>query len=415
MRILQIGAFDRRGGASIAAYRQHQALQRHGVDSRMLVRFKATDDPAVQVFQPARGVARRAGRALKRWDLRRRVVRAAPTAAFASARSEIGAGLVQDLPPADVVNIQFGWDFVDYPDFMSRLSPDMPVVVTMHGLENFTGGCSYTAGCEGFHRACGNCPQLTRRGPGDLSAEGWRLRSEAFAARRSGKLHFVADSHWMADEARKSSLLRDYPVSVIHYGIDTEIFRPLDRAAARAAFGVPAGMKVVGFAADSVSDPRKGVQHLLAALQGMAEKPFLLTWGRDRVGLPDGYAGLHLGALESEYLTALACNAADIFAMPSVEEAFGQTALEALACGTPVAAFAAGGIPDIVRHEKTGLLAKVGDVEALSDSMVRLLGDENLRTTCGERGIVMANEEFSFPVNAAKYVALYESMLSRKK
>ncbi len=90
----------------------------------MLVRFKATDDPAVQVFQPARGVARRAGRALKRWDLRRRVVRAAPTAAFAMARSEIGAELVRHLPPADVVNIQFGWDFVDYPEVLSRLPGD---------------------------------------------------------------------------------------------------------------------------------------------------------------------------------------------------------------------------------------------------------------------------------------------------
>jgi glycosyltransferase involved in cell wall biosynthesis len=413
MRVLHIACHDRRGGASIAAYRQHQALWASGVDSRMLVRFKATDDPTVEVFQPPRGVVRRAMRALRRWDLRRKVTQAAPASAFAMARSEIGAELVRHLPPADVVNIQFGWDFVDYPDFMSKLSPAMPVVVTMHGLENFTGGCSYTAGCEGFHRACGDCPQLTHRGPGDLSAKGWKVRREAFAARRPGKLHFVADSHWMAGEARKSSLLRNYPVSVIHYGLDTEIFRPLDRAGARAAFGVPAGMKVVAFAADSVSDPRKGVHHLLAALQGMVEKPFLLTWGRDRVGLPNGFSGLHLGALESEHLTALACNAADIFAMPSVEEAFGQTALEALACGTPVAAFAAGGIPDIVRHEKTGLLAKVGDADALRDSMERLLDNEKLRATCGQRGIVMANEEFSFPVNAAKYVALYESMLSR--
>lgn len=411
MKVFHICCHDRRGGASIAAYRQHQALRRLGVDSRMLVRFKSTADPSVQVFQPRPGAVGRAWRAARRWNLRRQVARAAPTSAFAMARSETGAELARSLPPSDVINIQFAWDFLDYPDFMAHLPADMPVVVTMHGLENFTGGCSYTGGCEGFHRWCGNCPQLGSRGTNDLSAEGWKTRRDAFATRRAGKLHFVADSHWMAAEARKSSLLRDYPVSVIHYGLDTEIFQPRDRQAAKAVLGVPAGMNVVAFAADSVRDERKGMTHLVAALQGMKDKAFLLTWGRDQGPALEGFKGRHLGPLESEHLAALAYNAADVFVMPSVEEAFGQTALEALACGTPVAAFAAGGIPDIVRHEETGLLAKVRDVEALRANIVSLLADENLRASCGRRGVDMAREEFSFRVNAAKYVALYESML----
>lgn len=412
MEILHIGCHDRRGGASIAAYRQHQALRRHGVDSKMLVRFKSTADPSVHVFQPRPGAVGRARRALRRWNLRRQVAQAAPTSAFALARSETGAEVARALPPADVVNIQFAWDFVDYPDFMAHLPADVPVVVTMHGLENFTGGCSYTAGCEGFHRQCGNCPQLGRRGTSDLSAKGWKIRVDAFAVRRRGMLHFVADSHWMAAEARKSSLLKDYPVTTIHYGIDTEIFRPLDRQAAKAVFGIPAGTKAVAFAADSVRDERKGMRYLVEALQGMKDKPFLVTWGRDREPALQGFPGQYLGSLESEHLAALAYNAADVFVMPSIEEAFGQTALEASACGTPVAAFAAGGIPEIVRHEDTGLLAGVSDVEALGSNIARLLADENLRTSCERRGVIMAQEEFSFRVNAAKYVALYESLLA---
>jgi len=169
----------------------------------------------------------------------------------------------------------------------------------------------------------------------------------------------------------------------------------------------------VAFAAASVSDTRKGMQHLVDALQGMREKPFLLTWGRSfpeaLVDLPH----LHLGNIDSEHLMAVAYNAADIFVMPSLEEAFGQTALEAIACGTPVAAFAAGGIPETVRNEETGLVASVGDTVALQANIERLLGDEVLRQRCSAAGVKLAHEEFSYELNARKYIELYEALCER--
>jgi glycosyltransferase involved in cell wall biosynthesis len=297
---------------------------------------------------------------------------------------------------------------------MELLPAEVPVVVTMHGLENFTGGCSYTRGCTGFHRQCGDCPQLGAQSPNDLSAKEWRIRNDAFSLRKKGNLHFVADSHWMAAEARKSNLLREFPVSVIYYGIDTEIFRPLDRSAAHGAFDIPAGTPVLGFAADSISDERKGIRYLLAALQGLQKKPFLLTWGRDRAQALDTFPGLHLGHLDSEHLAAFVYNACDVFVMPSVEEAFGQTALEAQACGTPVAAFAAGGIPEVVQQEETGLLAPVGDVEKLRGNISRLLSDKHLRKNLGEKGAFLAVEKFSFRANAEQYTKLYAAMLRKK-
>jgi len=413
MKVLHIAAYDRYGGACIAGYRQHQALQLAGVDSRMWVRFKVTNDARVDDFMPPADVSIRLPRLWRRYARQRSRRKAGVRGEMFAARSEHGAAMMNALPEADVINVQFAWDFLDYPGFFGRLPADVPVVVTMHEMGNFTGGCSYSGVCANFLEMCGNCPQLARHGPEDLSRQGWLERKHAYARRAAGKLHFVADSHWLAAQARRSSLLRDYAVTTIHYGVDTRVFRPLDRAAAREAFAIPAGRKVVAFAAASVSDTRKGMQHLVDALQGMREKPFLLTWGRSfpeaLVDLPH----LHLGNIDSEHLMAVAYNAADVFVMPSLEEAFGQTALEAIACGTPVAAFAAGGILETVRNEQTGLLSSVGDTVALQANIERLLSDERLWEHCSKEGVRLANEEFSYELNARKYIELYESLCER--
>jgi glycosyltransferase involved in cell wall biosynthesis len=415
LKVLHIAYHDRKGGASIAAYRQHQSLQRNGIDSQMLVKFKVTQDASVSAFQASDNAVLRLKRLLLRKWLGHELEKARPTAPFAMARADIGSELLPRLKSVDLINLQFAWGFADYPSLMELLPPEVPVVVTMHGLENFTGGCSYTQGCTGFERECGNCPQLKKRKTNDLSKREWNLRSAAFNRRKQKKLHFVADSHWMAKEASRSSLLRNLPVSVIYYGIDTEIFRPLDRTAARSVFNIPPGVKVISFAADSVSDPRKGMTELSAALAGMKEKPFLLTWGRDRHREFVKLGGLHLGYVESEHLGALAYNASDVFVMPSREEAFGQTALESIACGTPVAAFAAGGIPEVVRDGATGLLAKPGQADELRQNILRLLADEGLRQAIGKTGVKTAHEEFSFAVHAARYLDLYRSMVKPER
>jgi len=75
--------------------------------------------------------------------------------------------------------------------------------------------------------------------------------------------------------------------------------------------------------------------------------------------------------------------AADLFVIPSLEEAFGQTCVEAMACGTPIVGFDTGGIPDMVRPGFTGLLAPRGDTTALAAALDALLGDEATRHRMG--------------------------------
>lgn len=411
MKVLHVGLYDRYGGACIAAYRQHVALLRQGVDSRMWVRFKVTDDDKVAAFSPPWALGTRTRRILRRHSLQRERIKAGVREEIFDDRSEHGGVEMRSAPAADVINLQFAWGFTDYPDFFHALPAHHPVVVTMHEMGNFTGGCSYSTGCTQFHNECHHCPKLTRSGPRDFARMGWERRRDAFMRRREGMLHFVADSHWLAGEARKSSLLKEYPISVIHYGLDSEIYRPLDRAFARALFNIPENLPVVAFAAASVDDKRKGVSHLVEALTNMPLRSFLLTWGKSFPPKLGDIPKLHLGSLDNEHLMALAYNAADVFVMPSLEEAFGQTALESIACGTPVVAFDAGGISDTVRHEQTGLLVDVGRSMDLCNAITRVLSDRVLWRRLSEEGRRLATAEFSLERNATRYIDLYQSLL----
>lgn len=411
MKILQVSTFDRLGGACIAGFRQHQALLRDGVDSQMWVRFKVTNDPSVSQFNQSHRIWPRAIRFFQRYLFRYQWHQAAPKTYMFDPRSEYYTDFFRGMPETDLVNIQFAWEFLDYSSFFRSLPANIPIVVTMHSMESFTGGCAYTAGCSRFYDQCKECPQLSRPSPYDLTYQGWLRRNNSYALRDKRKIHFVANSEWLAIEAKKSGLLQQYPVSVIHYGVDTEKFLPLDRVLARKILGIPLNSAVVAFAAASVSNPRKGFSVLMEAIQKSDKKPFLLTWGGSIPRVLEGFPGLHLGNLVEERLCALALNAADVFVLPSLEEAFGQTALEAIACGTPVVAFKTGGIPEVVRHEINGILAESGSPLELGFGISRLLTDQDLWRQCSINGIEIAKSEFSFALNAKKYRLLYDSLI----
>ena len=113
MKILHLSHYDRKGGACIAAYRQHQALRAAGVDSVMWVRHKVTNDPHVFEYRPPSDVVSRARRIARRRRLALNKKQAKPIGEMFDDQSEHGGGELLDLPPHDVINVQFSQGFVD--------------------------------------------------------------------------------------------------------------------------------------------------------------------------------------------------------------------------------------------------------------------------------------------------------------
>jgi glycosyltransferase involved in cell wall biosynthesis len=217
--------------------------------------------------------------------------------------------------------------------------------------------------------------------------------------------------------ASQSGLTRGQKVEVIHYGLDQTVYSPARRREARQALGIGLAEPVIAFAAHDLSLKHKGghlLHEALAALTG-AGPVRLLTMGAGLFKAGPQYRHTHFGRVESDDLQTLLYRAADVFIIPSLEEAFGQTALEAVACGTVVAGFSVGGIVDIVENGLNGRLVTRGDTEALTQAIAELLKDEALRNRWANVAEAWVRDRFSYARNAGAYVALYESLLGGKQ
>jgi glycosyltransferase involved in cell wall biosynthesis len=425
MRILHLSTSDSGGGAFRAAFRLHTGLKRLGHESKMLVMRKGSGDGDVIAFKPRYdfiGKWQRKLRARRIWRDYEKYRPSLPPGIepFSDDRSEHDGELLKQLPACDVINLHWVGGFFDHESFFPGYPKDVPLVWRMADMGAMTGGCHYTQGCEKFTAQCGACPQLGSRDEHDLSRDVWTRKNRAMASVGPGGLNIVGTSQWIAGEAKRSSLLGSFPISVIPNGLDIEEFAPRDKGFSRDLWNIARDAKVVLFAAESLINARKGFHHLTGALAAMKETKNLLlvSVGGSAGGkceLPAGLPHLALGRVNNDRMLSTIYSAADVFVIPSLQESFGQTVIESLACGTPVVGFASGGIPDMVRPGETGWLAPTGDANALRDAIAEALSDDAQRGVMGARCRAVAVNEYSLDVQARAYAKLYETLLSRAR
>jgi glycosyltransferase involved in cell wall biosynthesis len=418
VRVVHVSTHDIVGGAARAAMRIHRSLLGIGVDSAMRVAVRHGSDPGVEPVPIDRGLPAR----VRRWLLRRRMAAdwrpyegARPRGfdRFSDDRAELGLDLPRRLPTADVVHLHWVADFVDYGSFFPRLDPRTPLVWTLHDMAPLTGGCHYDAECGRFTHGCGACPQLGSTGADDLSRAIWGRKAGALERVETGRMHLVAGSRWLQERAAVSPLLGRFPSSVFPYGIDTDTFAPGDRHGARAGLGIEPGERVVLFVADSVENHRKGFGALLEAIRLIpAEREVrVVSIGGGDPPAVGARRHLHLGRIDDDRALAEVYNAADLFVIPSLQEAYGQTALEAISCGTPAVGFDNGGMRELIRPGETGALVPTGDAAALAASIDALLADEprlaEMRRRCRE----VALRDHSLAGEARHYLRIYKGLL----
>jgi glycosyltransferase involved in cell wall biosynthesis len=397
------------GGAARAAYRLHQGLQRIGQDSRMLVAAKSSDDPAVVQFKVPRDLPSLVWRRLRREriarDFRRyRTSRPVGYELFSDDRSEYGSTLLPQIPECDVVNLHWVSGLVDYEAFFSRIPASKPVVWTLHDMNPFTGGCHYDMACGRYTTGCHACPQLGSTRQQDLACRIWRRKQRIFSRVPASRLHIVAPSRWLGEEVRRSSLFRNFSVSVVPYGLDLEAFAPRDPGGVRSLLGIPADARVALFVADGLDNRRKGFALLVEALNqcaGMVPGLMLMSLGHHapqvNVRLP--------------WMHSMVYSAADVFVICSLQDNLPNTVLEAMACGTPVIGVGVGGIAEMVRKGLNGLAVPRADAGALAAAIKDLMNGtgqlQEMKVAC--RRIAM--DEYPLELQARRYVQIYESLL----
>jgi glycosyltransferase involved in cell wall biosynthesis len=415
VKILHLATHDNYGGAARAAYRQHLALRSVGIDSRMLVRHKHTDDPKVQAYTGNRDLRSRMDRTIRRAWINHCEKKSGINGkiGLTDPRADLLRFTAPEMADVDIINIHKTEYFADIPALLASMPASKPVVITLHDLSPITGGCDYPGSCERFKNGCGECPLLDTHQENDYSRKIFKMRQNAYAMRLPEKFALVANSRWTLENIKRSGLTAGRRAELIHLALDQNIYKPAHRTIAREALGIGAGESVICFAAHNLGYPHKGGVQLAEAMAGLKFNGSIhvLTMGSSHIQASPQFKHTHFGRIESDALQSLIYRAADVFVIPSLEEAFGQTALEAVACGTVVAGFAVGGIVDIIQNDLNGLLVARGDSDALGQAITRLLKDEPLRTRWRESCEAWVKERFSFDRNATAYCGLYKSLL----
>ncbi|HEY9706927.1 MAG TPA: glycosyltransferase family 4 protein [Oculatellaceae cyanobacterium] len=411
MKILHL-AMHEGSGAGRAASRLHLGLLNEKIDSSVLVLQKGTDYQSVNKLDEQTVLLKKIQEKLLGKYLSQ--IWGRNTTFSINATPSLIENRIKNFN-ASLINLHWvGWEYVRIEELTNLR---VPLVWTLQDMWPFTGGCHYSEECDRYTNSCGACPQLRSGKESDLSRWVWQRKAKAW---KDINLTVVAPSSWIAKCASNSSLFRERPVEVIPFCLDTEQYKPIDQQKARELLNLPQDKQLVLFGALSATkDRRKGFHLLLPALQNLSKSGWrdrieLVVFGSDEPKNPIdlGFKAHYLGSLSDDLSLAQVYSAADVMIAPSIQESFGQTGSESLACGTPVIAFDGTGLKDIVDHQQNGYLVRPFEIEDLAQGIAWVLGDKERHHKLCIQAREKAEREFSLEVQARRYLSLYSELLA---
>lgn len=282
----------------------------------------------------------------------------------------------------------------------------VPIVWTLHDSWAFTGHCPYftMAKCDKWKIGCHDCPNY-RDYPSsffDNSKRMWKLKKKWFTGVEN--MTIVTPSQWLADLV-KQSFLGEYPVRVIHNGIDLTVFKPTP-SDFREKYQIRKEKKILlGVAFDW--GIRKGLDVFVELSKRLApEKYQIVLVGTDEQvdrQLPTNIISVHRTQNQTEL--AEIYTAADVFVNPTREEVLGLVNIEANACGTPVITFNTGGSPECI-NEKSGMVIPYGDIDAMKESIEYICDNSSF----SEKDCIARAASFDQKKKYREYLDLYETI-----
>lgn len=401
LKVLHICTTDK-GGAGLCCLRIHKALLDEGIDSKVLtLNKKSKNVPGVYQY----GNIRRYGT----WSMffkaeANKMLRI--IGIYFTDRSRIKTihkhtGIVTTLPistfdltqnplvqEADIIHLHWIGNFVDLPSFFKKIKK--PVVWTLHDENLFHGIFHYDPGKYK-----------------DDPIEKKYYQIKKWAVGNADRLGIVFLSKMMYDKFANESIIKGRPTTIINNSVDYNKFHPIDKAKARKVFEIPNDKIVFSFVTGRIGNPRKGLNILSETLQKMnIDNAYILAAGNDADYTPAPLVHPVGTMTDSESLSA-AYSCSDYFVMPSSQEAFGLTSLEAMACGVPAIVFPVGCCMDLI-NPQNGVCTKgftPNDLEAaLRQAMNTKYEADAIRQDVINR--------FSPSAIANKYIAFYNRMLN---
>jgi glycosyltransferase involved in cell wall biosynthesis len=403
------------GGAAIAMNRLRQGVRRLGCNSSLLTKSGGTD--TIETFVPLTLLETVFAKAAARLDLEivDRWLREAPGWWSLNLIPNLTARRIKKNNP-DLIHLHWVGD--GFLPLWNIGGFAAPTIWTLHDAWAFTGGCHYFQDCENYVGGCGRCPQIGSRRTSDISRLVCRIKENKIS--RHAPV-IVAPSRWLAECAGKSSVLHNCRIEIIPNGIDTEVFRPIDKLTARQLLRLPIDKKILLCGAVlGKNNPLKGYdifEKSLHHLAGMMKQDEIavVNFGDPQSGISadriSGFQAIHCGVLKDELSLSLLYSAADLFVLPSLQDNLPNTVMESLACGTPVVCFRSGGVVDMVEHNHNGFIADNFGPAELAQGIATVLGTEKHCQIMSANARATACKRFDITIVAAQYIELYHDVM----
>ena len=267
---------------------------------------------------------------------------------------------------------QFYFNFFEF-HLLSKLHP---LVLSIHDMSYFTGRCVHSyEDCEQWKSGCRDCPsEFTSLFPIPAKRTNllWKIKKNIYS---NSNFNIVVASSWLKKRVMQSPMFKHCNIFKVPFGLDCNLFKPLNKSECKAKFGIKPDSKVIFFRA--LTSPFKGMEYIIEALESLEtnHKICILTVGEVGVlsHLSEKFQIIETGVCKDEQLMVELFNAADIFLMPSLNETFGLMAMEAMACGVPSIVTEGTPLPEVTFYPQASLTVPKKDSYALGKMIKQLL------------------------------------------
>ncbi|OIN54162.1 glycosyltransferase family 4 protein [Pseudomonas costantinii] len=404
MKILQVNGYESPGrrfnGLSITPL-----LKKHDIESQHLVWEKDTQNPEVLTFEG--DSTRKINRIVNRVER----LTSMQSMFYPHAKQMMKMPAFKE---ADVLHLH-----IIHSGFMSlshlpEITRRKPTVWTLHDPWAMTGHCIYPFECERWKTGCGSCPDLNIHFPllRDTTRFLFNYKKRSY---RKSKFDVIVASQWMRDMVEASPLFEDVDIHHVPFGLDLDFFSPTASPDARKRFGIPDDALVICFRA--VDNQFKGLPYIIQALERISTDQPICLLTLNSKGLMERFSDrfqlVELGWTNNEEEARDAFVASDIFLMPSIVEAFGVMAIEALACGKPVVVFDGTSLPEVTFAPDVGISVPMHDGVALYEALQRLIDNPDERIERGRKGREIAEQHYGDELYAQRLAEVYKTVAAK--
>lgn len=423
MKITHLSTFDIEGGAARAAYRLHEGLLKIGQESQVLSLYKTSSDNHVLEYtfnKSENNLDSKYCNYIQNHYINNNRTPISNTL-FSLGYSGFNVAQLDSIINSDILNLHWITSGFQSPLTITKLLDlGKPIVWTLHDMWAFTGGCHYTAGCQGYENNCLNCPQLSQ----DIYQLPFHLLQEKIEFFNHPNLVIVTPSQWLAKCAKKSQVFRHNRIEVIPYSLDTNIFQPINKLEAKRNLNLNSDDIILLVGAVTGKEKRKGFLELVNSLkicQNNDQFSELINNHRLKIccfGEPNeafkdlGITVISFGNVNSDEELSLIYSAADIFILPSLEDNFPNTMLESMSCATPIIAFDIGGIPDLIEDQISGIIVPYNDIQLMSEKIIQLINNRQLCESMGQKSREIIRNNYELSIQANNYQKLYQELIN---